>query len=102
MIKIIIVIITIFVLLEHFLRQMRLPFALQFQVPRDIRDKPSDETGDEVNRELKHEHESEASSDHVPVLLVLLIRRSAVKVTTVPKMRWTDGTFKDGVLCYGQ
>ena len=89
-------IITIFVLLEHFLRQMRLPFAPQFQVPRDIRDKPSDETGDDVNRELKHEHESEASSDHVPVLLVLLIRRSAVKVTTVPKMRWTDGTFKDG------
>ena len=95
MIKIIIVIITKFAVLEYFLHQMVLPFALQFQIPRDIRDKPCDETGDDVYRELKHEHESEASSDHVPILLVLLIRRGAVKVTTVPKLRWTDQTFKN-------
>ena len=66
---------------------MLFPLALQLEIPRDIRDKPSDETSDEVDRELKHEHESEACSDHVPVLLVLLVILRAFKVTMVPEMR---------------
>lgn len=71
-------------LFKHHLVQMVLSFGLQIEVPRDIWNKPCDEIGDDVNRELEHEHESEATSDHVPVLLVLLIRRRVVKVATVP------------------
>ena len=81
-----IVVITIFFVLKHRLGQMLLSFALQIEVPWDIRNKPRDKTGDDVDRELKYEHESEATSDHVPVLLALLVRRCVVKVAMVPEM----------------
>ena len=60
---------------------------LQLQVFRNIWDKPRNETGDDVNCKLKHEHESEATCDHLPVLFVLLVRRKAFKVTRVPEMQ---------------
>ena len=62
---------------------MLFPFAFQLQDPWYIRYKPSDEISDDVYRELKHEHESEAGSNHVPIMLVLLVRWGTVKVTTV-------------------
>jgi len=81
-----IVVITSFLVLKHRLGQMLLPLALQIEVPWNIRDKPRDKTCDDVDRELKYEHESEATSDHVPVLLVLLVRLCVVKVAMVPEM----------------
>ena len=65
---------------------MLLSLSFQIQILRDIRDKPGDETGDEVDRKLKYKHEREASSDDVPVLLVLLVRWSHVKITMVPEV----------------
>ena len=66
---------------------MLLPLGLQLQILWNIRDTPGDEIGDEVDRKLKHEHECEACSDGVPVLLVLLVRGGHVIIASVPEWR---------------
>ena len=66
---------------------MFFPLYLQIKILGNIRDSPGYEVGDQVNGKLKYEHESEASSDDVPVLLVLFVRWSHVKIARVPKIQ---------------
>ena len=66
---------------------MCFPLYLQIQILGNIWDSPGYEAGDQVNGKLKYEHESEACSNDVPVLLVLFVRWIHVKIAWVPKIQ---------------
>lgn len=65
---------------------MFLPQSLQLEVFWNTRNEPRDETGDEIDGKLEHEHESEASSNHFPVLLGDLIRPNWFMIARVPEI----------------
>ena len=66
---------------------MLFSFALELQDLWDIRNKPGDEISDDVNSELKHKDEGQASSNHVPILFILLVWRGTIKVTCIPRIK---------------
>ena len=69
---------------EPLFGQMVFSLGLQRQVLWDIRYNPGNETGNTRNDKLENEHQSQADSYHVPVLLVELVGVRVAVVTSVP------------------